>query len=141
PHAGENEFERFGLAPAGHQLILLLRQVEPGKRIKTGFFISEELLPVPDVEAVAHALFDISTKREPVPRNGKARPNRPFSDPRLSCAQSPLNSCQIPAFPSKTPRNPSRLELSSNKISPQKFRRVVAKVRRRARWLPARPVF
>jgi len=59
------------VAPEGHRLLLLLRQVEPGKRIKTGFFISSELPPVPDVEAVAHALFDIATRRVPVPRNGE----------------------------------------------------------------------
>jgi len=59
------------VAPGGHRLLVLLRQVEPGKRIKSGFFISDELLQVPDVEAVAHALFDIATRRVPVPRNGK----------------------------------------------------------------------
>jgi hypothetical protein len=59
------------VAPEGHRLLVLLRQVEPGKRIKTGFFISNELLPVPDAEAVAHALFDIATRRVPVPRNGE----------------------------------------------------------------------
>jgi hypothetical protein len=60
------------VAPEGHRLLVLLRQVEPGKRIKNGFFISNELLPMPDVEAVAHALFDIATRRQPIPRNGKA---------------------------------------------------------------------
>jgi len=70
PFAGEVTPEQFA-GPEGHQLLLLLRQVEPGKRIKNGFFISNELLPVPDVEAVAHALFDIATRREPVPRNGE----------------------------------------------------------------------
>src|SRR5262249_61449910 len=68
PFAGEVTPEQL-TAPEGHQLLLLLRQVEPGKRIKNGFFISNDLLPVPDVEAVAHALFDIATRREPVTRN------------------------------------------------------------------------
>jgi hypothetical protein len=71
PFDGEVEAEKL-VAPQGHQLLVLLRQVEPGKRIKSGFFISDELLPVPDVEAVAHVLFDIATRRQPVPRNGKA---------------------------------------------------------------------
>jgi hypothetical protein len=71
PFAGEVTPEQLA-APDGHRLLLLLRQVEPGKRIKSGFFISDELLPVPEVEAVAHALFDIATRREPVPPNGKA---------------------------------------------------------------------
>jgi hypothetical protein len=48
---------------------MLLRQVEPGKRIKAGFFVPSQVLPVPDAEAVAHALFDIATEREPMPRN------------------------------------------------------------------------
>jgi hypothetical protein len=72
PFAGEIDHQRCGSVPDGHRLLLLLRQVEPGKRIKSGFFISDELLPVPDVEAVAHALFDIATRREPVPRGGEA---------------------------------------------------------------------
>jgi hypothetical protein len=72
PFAGEVEPERSGPAPEGHRLLLLLRQVEPGKRIKVGFFISNHLLPVPDAEAIAHALFDIATGREPIPRDGEA---------------------------------------------------------------------
>jgi hypothetical protein len=71
PFAGEVTLEQLA-APEGHRLLVLLRQVEPGKRIKNGFFISDELLPVPDVEAVVHALFDIATRRQPVPRNGEA---------------------------------------------------------------------
>jgi hypothetical protein len=72
PFDGEVLSERSDPAPEGHRLLVLLRQVEPGKRIKSGFLISDELPPVPDVEAVAHALFDIATKRVPVPRDGKA---------------------------------------------------------------------
>ena len=72
PFVGEIGLEQSGVAPGGHRLLVLLRQVAPGKRIKSGFFISNELLPVPDVEAVAHALFDIATRREPVPHNGAA---------------------------------------------------------------------
>jgi len=71
PFDGEVESERSDPTPEGHRLLVLLRQVEPGKRIQSGFFISDELLPVPDVESVAHALFDIATRREPVPRNGE----------------------------------------------------------------------
>jgi len=59
-------------APEGHRLLLLLRQVEPGKRIKIGFFLANHLVPVPDAEAVAHALFDVASERVPIPRNGQA---------------------------------------------------------------------
>jgi hypothetical protein len=72
PFAGEIAPERSGPAPEGHRLLVLLRQVEPGKRIKVGIFIANHLPPVPDIEAVAHALFDIATKREPIPPNGAA---------------------------------------------------------------------
>jgi hypothetical protein len=72
PFAGEIEPERSGPAPDGHQLLLLIRQVEPGRRIKVGFFIPSQILPVPDSEAIAHALFDIATARVPIPRNGAA---------------------------------------------------------------------
>jgi hypothetical protein len=69
PFAGEVE---QSAAPQGHQLLMLVRQVEPGKRIRAGLFISSQLPPVPDVEAIAHALFDVATEREPIPRDGKA---------------------------------------------------------------------
>jgi hypothetical protein len=59
--------EEAAKAPAGHTLILLVRQVEPGTRLKAGFFINAVLLPVPDDEAVAHALFEIATGREAAP--------------------------------------------------------------------------
>jgi hypothetical protein len=55
--------------PAGHTLIMLVRQVEPGKRLRTDLFINDELLPLPDNEAVAHALFEVAVQREPVPPN------------------------------------------------------------------------
>jgi hypothetical protein len=47
--------------PEEHVLILVLRQVEPGTRVKAGFFLHAELWPLlPDNEAVAHALFDVA---------------------------------------------------------------------------------
>ena len=51
---------------------MLIRQVEPGKRIRAGFFIPTQALPVPDAESVAHALFEIATGREPIPHGGEA---------------------------------------------------------------------
>ena len=57
---------------AGHVLILLVRQVAPGQRIKLGFNIKAALWPVPDIEAAAHALFDIASGKQPVPANAAA---------------------------------------------------------------------
>jgi hypothetical protein len=53
-------------------LIVLVRQVEPGARLKAGFYIYADALPVPDDEAVCHALFEVATRREAVPPNGEA---------------------------------------------------------------------
>jgi hypothetical protein len=71
PFPGEADKEA-AKAPPGHALIVLLRQVEPGKRIKGGFCLNADLLPVPDDEAVAHALFEVAARHETVPRNGEA---------------------------------------------------------------------
>jgi hypothetical protein len=45
--------------PEGHELYLLIRQIEPGNRLKCSGFLNKEVLPLPDVEALAHVLFDI----------------------------------------------------------------------------------
>jgi hypothetical protein len=52
--------------------ILLVRQVEPGTRLKTALFINADFLPLPDDEAIAHALFEVAAGREAVPHNGEA---------------------------------------------------------------------
>lgn len=51
----------FGDMPAGHELVMLVRQVEVGKRVRIPFArnTSKE---IPDEEAVIHALFDIASK-------------------------------------------------------------------------------
>jgi hypothetical protein len=61
-----------GTAPAGHALLVLLRQVKPDTRLKLGFYIDAGLLPVFDDEAAAHALFEGAVQRETVPRNRQA---------------------------------------------------------------------
>jgi hypothetical protein len=71
PFPGELD-EEVAKVPAEHALIVLLRQVEPGNRLKAGFYLHADLLPVPDSEAIAHALFEVATRREPVPPDGKA---------------------------------------------------------------------
>jgi hypothetical protein len=59
--------------PAGTVLLALVRQVEPGKRVRTGFFINAELWPAPEIEAVAHLLFDIATGQQAQPRDAAER--------------------------------------------------------------------
>ena len=54
-------------------LLALVRQVEPGKRVRTGFFINAELWPAPDIEAIAHLLFDIATGQQAQPRDAAER--------------------------------------------------------------------
>ena len=52
--------------PQGHQLIVLIRQVEPGLRMKNTFYLNEELWPVPEDEAIAHAMFDLAECGGPI---------------------------------------------------------------------------
>ena len=59
--------------PPGHVLLTLLRQVEPGKRVRTGFYLNAELWPAPEIEAVAHLLFDIATGQQAQPRDAAER--------------------------------------------------------------------
>lgn len=61
PYPGEDEV-CGGVSeptPEGHQMIVLLRQIKPGVRLKNGFYLNAEMLPVPEDEAFAHALFDL----------------------------------------------------------------------------------
>jgi hypothetical protein len=71
PLPGEGD-EEAAKTPAEHALILLVRQVEPGKRIRAAVSISANLLPVPDDEAAAHALFEVAMQREAVPSDRQA---------------------------------------------------------------------
>jgi hypothetical protein len=40
-----------------HELLVIVRQIEPGQRIR--LVVNLEAPPIPDVESVAHALFDL----------------------------------------------------------------------------------
>ena len=60
-------------APTGTVLVMLLRQVAPGKRVRAGFYINAELWPAPEIEAVAHLLFDIATGQRTQPRDAAER--------------------------------------------------------------------
>ena len=55
-HSGDSRIPR---PPPGHEVLVLVRQVEPGMRLKRFFYINQQKLPVPDIEALAHALFDV----------------------------------------------------------------------------------
>jgi hypothetical protein len=66
------EFDGVKL-PAGREVIVLVRQVEPSKRIKTVFDPDVVLLPgSPDDEAFAHALFEVAAGRETMPSDPQA---------------------------------------------------------------------
>jgi len=55
-------------APAGYSLIALVRQVEPGSQLKAWLcIIGDPSPPIPEVEALAHALFEIAVRREAAP--------------------------------------------------------------------------
>jgi hypothetical protein len=71
PFPGEADKEAAG-TPAGHALIVLLRQVEPGSRIRAGFYLNADLMPLPDDEATAHGLFEMAVGREAVPSDRQA---------------------------------------------------------------------
>jgi hypothetical protein len=71
PFSGEVD-EQVAQTPAGLTLIVLVRQVEPGSRLKTVLYLNADWLPLPDNEAVAHALFDVGVGHEPVPRDRQA---------------------------------------------------------------------
>lgn len=72
----DGEVLRRGNEPCpGVTFICLVRQVEPGKRVRKGFWINSEILPVPDAEPVAAALFDAS--------NGEALLNMPALRARI----------------------------------------------------------
>jgi len=57
-------------ASAGQALIVLVRQVEPGSRLRSGFYLNADLPPTADDEGVAQALFDVV--REAVPPDSEA---------------------------------------------------------------------
>jgi len=59
-------------APAGHALIVLVQQVEPGSQLRAAFYLNADLPPTADDEGVAQALFDVAVGREAVPPDSEA---------------------------------------------------------------------
>ena len=54
-----------GEAPPGHEWQIVVRQVTPGERVKMPL-CRNTACPIPDVEPVLHAVFDLAAKdREP----------------------------------------------------------------------------
>jgi hypothetical protein len=68
PFPGEVDEE----APLGQALIMLVRQVQPGVRRRASVFIDAEFLPLPEDEAVVHALFEAVTGHEAMPADRSA---------------------------------------------------------------------
>ena len=56
--ASASGFSAVGAMPDRHEMQILLRQVEPGKRMRLPFGRNLDV-PIPDDETVLHALFDI----------------------------------------------------------------------------------
>jgi hypothetical protein len=71
PLSGECD-EKIAMAPPGTALIILVRQIKPGTRLRVGQIFGANFLPVPDDEATIHALFEVAMKREPVPPDDEA---------------------------------------------------------------------
>ena len=71
PFPGEADEEALD-APAGHALMILLQQTKPGRRIRAAVHASTNLLPLPDDEAAAHALFEVAMGREVAPPDREA---------------------------------------------------------------------
>jgi hypothetical protein len=65
--------EQTAKVPAGHMLLMLVRQAAPGKRVRAGFYLNAALWPVPDDDAIAHALFDVATRQQAVPQGSAER--------------------------------------------------------------------
>jgi len=68
PFPNEVEIE----TPTGYVALILVRQVEPGSRLRAAVDLNANLLPLPDDEAIAHALFETAVRREFVPPDSKA---------------------------------------------------------------------
>ncbi len=50
--------------PEGHELWVLIRQVEPGRRVRIPFF-RDPVTELPDIDAVVAALFDLARSGQP----------------------------------------------------------------------------
>ena len=63
PFPGEVD-EMVAVTQSGRALVMLVRQVKPGARMRGACDLSADLLPLPDDETVLHALFDLATQHK-----------------------------------------------------------------------------
>jgi hypothetical protein len=73
PFSGELDEETVKKAPAGFVVIMLVRQIAPGNRIRAAVARNVDAPPVPDDEAAIHALFEVMMGREPMPRDRQSK--------------------------------------------------------------------
>jgi hypothetical protein len=59
-------------APPGTALVILVRQIKLGTRLRVGHILGTNFLPVPDDEATIHALFEMAMGRETVPHDDES---------------------------------------------------------------------
>ena len=71
PFPGEADKEAAN-TPVGHALVMLVRQVQPGARLRAAVPLDANLLPLPDDEAAVHALFEVAMGREALPPDRQA---------------------------------------------------------------------
>jgi len=71
PFHGEADKEAAN-TPVGHALVMLVRQLQPGRRLRAAVFLDANLLPLPNDEAVVHALFEAAIGREALPPDRQA---------------------------------------------------------------------
>lgn len=71
PFPGEVD-KMVAATPSGRVLVMLVRQVKPGARLRGACDLSADLSPLPDDETVIHALFDLATQHEAGSRDGAA---------------------------------------------------------------------
>jgi hypothetical protein len=64
--------EEAAKVPTGKALLMLVRELEPGSRLRPDLCLDADLLPLPDDEAVAHALFEVAIGREAMPGDRQA---------------------------------------------------------------------
>jgi hypothetical protein len=69
PFSGEDL--RAGTEP-GYAPVILVRQIRPGMWERRGFDLDANMVPMPDDEALVHAMFEIAARREPAPTTMQA---------------------------------------------------------------------
>ena len=53
-------------------MLMLVQQVEPGRRLRAAVFLDANLLPLPDDESAVHALFEVAMGCEALPGDRQA---------------------------------------------------------------------